>query len=323
MVALLSRLILALCLLSGAAGPAQAAAARLTTQVPGFYRTMVGDFEITALYDGYVDLDQKLLKGATAKEIQSALASMFIYHNKGAQTAVNAYLINTGNNLVLVDSGSAECFGPTLGNIQSNLRAAGYTLAQVDTVLLTHLHPDHACGLLDKDGKIAYPNATVHVARADAEHWLNEATAAHAPADKQAFFKMARDAVKPYQTAGRFKTFEGATELLSGVRSLTTVGHTPGHSSFVFSSKGQKLLVWGDIVHSHAIQFRRPEVAIEFDSDSQRAIATRRQLFRDLASDKGWVAGAHLPFPGIGHIAPDGKAYRWVPIEFGPLRTDR
>ena len=293
-------------------------------QVPGFYRMALGDFEITALYDGYIDLDNhKILSGASAEDIQSLLARMFLAGTPSVQTAVNAYLVHTGSNLVLVDAGTAKAFGPTLGYIVDNIRAAGYDPAQVDTVLLTHLHPDHANGLLTADGKAAFPNAEVRVDKADADFWLSEEVAAKAPADAQPFFTMARGAVAPYAAAGKLKPYMLGDALLPGVTSIAARGHTPGHSGYLFSSKDQNILVWGDIVHSHAVQFARPEVAIEFDTDKEQAVATRKALFADAAARKLWVAGAHLPFPGIGHVRAEPNGYAWVPAEYGPIRTDR
>ncbi|MEY2893796.1 MAG: hypothetical protein RJA98_3704 [Pseudomonadota bacterium] len=306
------------------APPALAAApTAVTSQVPGYFRQGLGDFQITALYDGYVDLAPQLLKGMAPEQIQTLLARMFIANSKGTQTAVNAYLVHTGSNLVLIDAGAAQCFGPTLGQIQANIRAAGYTPEQVDTVLLTHLHPDHLCGLLDAKGQPAFPNATVHAAANEAAFWLDPKIAAAAPEGNQPFFKMARDSVAPYQAAQRFKTYAPGDALVPGISVLPSPGHTPGHSSYVLSSKGQNALIWGDIVHSHAVQFAHPEVAIEFDTDPAQAIATRRGLFERAASEGWWIGGAHLPFPGLGHVRKDPAGYAWVPIEFGPLRSDR
>jgi len=314
-------------LLAGVALPAAdalAAPPSLTTQVPGFYRSTVGDFDVTALYDGFVDLPAALLKGMQAKEIQELLARMFVQSAPAVQTAVNAFLIHTGEHLVLVDSGAAQCFGPTLGQILGNLRAAGYQPQDVDTVLLTHLHPDHLCGLLDDKGQPAFPNATVLAAQADADFWLSEKTAQAAPQGMQGMFAMARKSAAPYQAAGRFKTFaDGQQQLLPGISAVSSRGHTPGHTSYMVSSKGRELLVWGDIVHSHAVQFTHPEVSIEFDTDQKQAIATRKTLFQQ-AAKQGWmIAGAHLPFPGLGHIRQDSHGYAWVPTEFGPVRNER
>lgn len=298
--------------------------ASITAQVPGYYRTTVGDFDVTALYDGFAELPAALLKGMQAKEVQDLLARMFVQSAPAVQTAVNAYLIHTGEHLVLVDTGAAQCFGPTLGQTLAHLRAAGYQPQDVDTVLLTHLHPDHLCGLLDAQGQRAFPNATVLAAQADADFWLNEKTAQAAPQAMQGMFAMARQSAAPYQTAGRFKTFaDGQQHLLPGISALPSRGHTPGHTSYKVSSKGRDLLVWGDIVHSHAVQFAHPEVSIEFDTDPKQAIATRKALFQQVAQQGWMIAGAHLPFPGLGHIRQDAKGYAWVPVEFGPVRNER
>jgi glyoxylase-like metal-dependent hydrolase (beta-lactamase superfamily II) len=300
-----------------------AAPAQVKTQAPGFYRMMIGQLEITALYDGYVDLSPKLLRNTSAKEVQTLLARMFVSSTPGVQTAVNAYLVHTGTNLILVDAGAgSSCFGPALGRIGENLRAAGYEPAQVDTVLLTHLHGDHACGLVD-NGKPLFPNATLHVSQAEADFWLSEAQAQRAPEGARPFYEMARNAVAPYRDANRYRTYRTGDELVPGVVAVDAAGHTPGHTGYLFKSGSDSLLVWGDIVHSHAVQFRRPDVALEFDVDTRQAVRTRKRLFADAARSRLWVAGAHLPFPGIGHVRADAKGYAWVPVEYGPIRTDR
>ncbi|MDR2872764.1 MAG: MBL fold metallo-hydrolase [Xanthomonadaceae bacterium] len=292
---------------------------QVQVQVPGYYRMKLAELEVTALYDGYTMIDRNLLKGASEKDIQSLLARMFISDKNGIQTAVNAYLINTGNHLVLIDTGTAQCFGPTLGNIVANIEAAGYRPEQIDTVLLTHLHPDHACGLLKYDGSMAFPNAMLKVAQAEAEYWLSEATATQAPAEAQGVFKMARDAVAPYIAANRYSTYGSEETLLPGMKTIASHGHTPGHVSYLFESQEGSLLVWGDIVHNHAVQLPYPDVSIEYDSDQPQAIATRKRLLADAAESKLWIAGAHLPFPGLGHIHKEAEGYRWVPLEYAPV----
>ena len=294
-----------------------APADRQPHQVPGYYRMNLGEFEITALYDGFTQLDPTWLSGISADSIQSLLVKMFIDSNKHIQTAVNGYLINTGERLVLVDVGSALCFGPTLGKMRHNLEASGYKVEQVDTVLLTHLHPDHACGLTNSDGTPTYPNARVHVPRQEAEFWLDQ-DIAPMPESNQAFFLMARAAVAPY-TQKRLQRYEAEAALLPGVESVPAYGHTPGHSAYLFTSGGERLMVWGDLVHNHAIQFARPEVVIEFDVDSAQARSSRQSILAHAAKESFWVAGAHLPFPGLGRVRAEGDTYAWVPIEFGPV----
>ena len=312
-------LVLAAASFMGFAPLAQAEAPRLLTQVPGYYRTQLGQFEITALFEGAIELDTKLLRNASAIDLQRLLSRMFVGNPK-MQTAVNAYLINTGSNLVLVDAGAAKLFGPSLGHVLQNMKAAGYEPSQVDTVVITHLHGDHVGGLNDAGGQPVFPKAQVFVAQADNDFWLSQKIADAAPAEVQPFFKMARDSAAPYLAAGQWKTFTEGSVLVPGIQAVTAHGHTPGHTAYAVESAGQKLLIWGDLVHAHAVQFARPGVSIEFDIDQKQAIATRRSILRAMAAGKSLVAGMHLPFPGIGHVRADGKdRYSWVPIEFAPL----
>ena len=302
------------------ASPAFAEAPPVTTQVPGYYRMALGELEITALYDGYIDLDTKILSNASPAEVQRLLTRMFLAGQK-VQTAVNAFLINAGGKLILVDTGAAKAFGPTLGFIGANLKAAGYSPEQVDVVLLTHLHADHAAGLLNAEGKPLFPNAEVRVTQADSDFWLSEEIAAKAPEGFRPFFQMARPAATPYQAAGKWKTFSGEAELAPGIHAVDAHGHTPGHTAYLIESKGERLLIVGDAVHSHAVQFARPEVAIEFDSDKKQAVIARKKLFAFAAREKLAVASMHLPFPGIGHVRTESKGYAWVPVEFSPIRS--
>jgi glyoxylase-like metal-dependent hydrolase (beta-lactamase superfamily II) len=315
------RLILSIAAITllGLAPIARAEAPKVLTQVPGYYRMMLGQFEVTALFDGALELDTKLLHNATPTDLNKLLARMFV-NNPKMQTAVNAYLINTGSNLVLVDAGAAKLFGPSLGFIMQNMKASGYEPAQVDTVVITHLHPDHFGGVADADGKPVFPKARIMVAKEDNDYWLSLKVAEEAPAKYQPFFKMARDTAAPYQQAGQWQTFTVGSVLVPGIKAVKANGHTPGHTAFAVESEGQKLLIWGDLVHAHAVQFARPDVSFEYDVDQEQAVATRKSIFKTMAITKTLVAGMHLPFPGIGHVRWDGKgSYSWVPIEFTPL----
>ena len=172
---------------------------------------------------------------------------------------------------------------------------------------------------IDAAGQPLFPNAEIRVAQTEADFWLSEANAAKAPEGFKPFFEIARKSVAPYQAAGKFKPFTGEVDL-GGIKAVASNGHTPGHTSYLVESAGQRLLILGDAVHSHAVQFARPEVAIEFDSDKKAAVTARKKLFAWAAKDKLLISGMHLPFPGIGHVRAEGKGFAWVPVEYGPLR---
>lgn len=296
-----------------AAAGVQAAAPQVKTQAPGYYRLMLGDFEITALSDGTIDLPvDKLMDKAKPGTVVKALQKNYL--KPPVETSINAYLINTGTKLVLIDTGANGAFGPTTGKLLANLKAAGYQPEQVDEVYITHLHPDHAMGLV-QDGKAVFPNAVVRMDQHDADFWLNADNAAKDPAHKD-FFGAAATALKPYQDAGKLKPFSGETELIPGIRTHAAYGHTPGHTVYMVESQGQKLAVWGDLMHVASVQFPDPSVTISFDTDSKQAMPQRQKAYADAAKNGYWVAIAHVSFPGLGHVAADGKGYRWVPANY-------
>jgi glyoxylase-like metal-dependent hydrolase (beta-lactamase superfamily II) len=298
---------------------ARAEAPKVETQVPGYYRIQLGQFEITALYDGALELDTNLLKDVSQADLQRLLSRMFVGNPK-MQTAVNAYLINTGSHLVLVDTGAAKLFGPSLGYVLQNMKASGYEASQVDTVVITHLHGDHMGGLNDAGGQPLFPKAKILVSEADNDFWLSQKVADGAPPELQPFFKTARDSAAPYLKSGQWHTFTDGSVLVPGVQAVKANGHTPGHTAFAVESKGQKLLIWGDLVHAHAVQFAKPGVSFEYDIDRKQAVITRLSIMKAMADSKSMVAGMHLPFPGLGHVREDGKdSYSWVSIEFAPL----
>ena len=302
----------------GAVGTAHAAAPMVKTSAPGYYRMMLGDFEVTALSDGTVNLPvSMLLTNTTPAKVNKALAKSYL--SSPLETSVNAYLVNTGSKLILIDTGAAALFGPTLGNMLTNLKAAGYQPDQVDEVYITHLHPDHVGGLMAGD-KMAFPNATVRADKRDVDFWLSQSNLDKAPTDSKGFYQGAMASINPYVKASRFQAFEGNTELVPGIKATATYGHTAGHSSYLIESKGEKMMVWGDLIHVAAVQFDNPDVTIGFDSQAKAAAAQRKAAYADAAKNGYVVAATHIAFPGLGRVRANGKAFTWVPLNYGVVR---
>ena len=279
----------------------------------GYVRMMLGDAEVTALSDGTVALGANILTGTTPKHVDELLKQA---HQTGPlHTSVNAFLIRTGDKLVLVDAGAGSFFGPSLNKLQASMKAAGYTPDQVTDILITHLHADHVGGLVNGE-TIQFPNAVVHADRAELDYWLDTGKADAAPKEAQGFFKMAQAALMPYVKASKVKPFEGATDIVPGIRTQPTHGHTPGHSFYVLESKGQKMVFWGDLMHFEEVQFPEPAITVAFDVDSKAAKAQRLVAFADAAKQGYLVAPAHVTFPGIGHLRKQGAGYVWLPVRY-------
>jgi glyoxylase-like metal-dependent hydrolase (beta-lactamase superfamily II) len=200
--------------------------------------------------------------------------------------------------------------------VEANLHSAGYSPEQVDLVLITHLHSDHIGGLSTRDGKRVFPNADVYVAKAENDFWLSSEIAAKAPKEAQEFFQAAQGISAPYIKAGKWHTFSGSDEIAGGIKTVPLPGHTPGHTGYEFSSQGQKILFWGDIIHALNAQLKHPEVSVVFDIDRAAAVATRENLLPVLAEEGTLIAGPHLPFPGLGRLQRDGNPYSWAPVGF-------
>lgn len=298
--------------------PAFAAAPMVKTPAPGFYRFMLGDFEVTALSDGTVDLPlDNVLMAMSKPQIDSALAASYL--KTPLETSDNTFLINTGGKLVLIDTGAGGLFGPTLGKLIANLKAAGYAPEQIDEIYITHMHADHVGGLA-ANGQRAFPNALVRAQKAEADYWLSKDAMAKAGATNQDGFRNAMATVNPYVDAGKFKAFEGDVELVPGVRSHAGKGHTPGHSTYVVESRGQRLVLLGDLIHVAAVQFANPSVTVSYDRSPLVAEAERKAQFAEAAKNGELLGGAHLAFPGVGHVRANGKGYDWIPVNYTQMR---
>lgn len=292
---------------------AHAAAPQVKTQSPGWYRLMVGSAEVTALSDGTVDLPVDKLLHAPAARISNGLKKHF--QTAPLETSVNGFLIHTGDRLVLVDVGAGALFGPTLGKLVAQIKAAGYQPEQIDDILITHMHPDHVGGMA-VDGQRVFPRATVHADKQEADFWLSEDKLNAAPAEMKGFFQGAMASLIPYVKADRFKPFDKDGEVVPGIRSQATHGHTAGHTAYVLESQGQRLVLIGDLIHVASVQLDSPEVTIQFDTDQPKAAKARASTFAQLDKDGSLVAASHLSFPGLGHLRKAGKGWVWLPVDY-------
>jgi glyoxylase-like metal-dependent hydrolase (beta-lactamase superfamily II) len=297
---------------------AHAAAPQVRTQAPGFYRVLLGDVEITAVSDGTVDTPlDTLLTNTSAAHVKDVLA----FHHLGTQveTSINAFLVNTGKQLVLIDTGAGASFGTHGGHLADSIRAAGYRPEDVDVVLLTHIHGDHSNGLTIA-GRAVFPNAEVVVAKGDADAWLNPANRAKVRPESVHVVDEALAAFAPYRKAGRVRTFDGPGEVVPGIRAVPIPGHTPGHTMYELTAGGKTVRFIGDTVHAKDVQMAEPQITIRFDEDDAAARRQREALFADTAARGTIVAAPHTPFPGFGYIERNGNGYLWAPLNYSSLR---
>lgn len=299
-------------------GSVNAASPMVKTQAPGYYRMMIGSYELSVISDGTVDMPADKLLSETPNLTVSALHKA--YQDVPVETSVNAYLLNTGSKLILFDTGAGTLFGPTLGKLVENLKAAGYEPSQIDEVYLSHLHPDHSGGLA-LGGKAIFPTATIFVNKAEADFWLNLENKKSASDMSKSFFEGTNQSVQPYIASNRLKTFQVNTEIAPGIKVLDAPGHTPGHVVFDIKSGKDELVLIGDLIHVPAVQLDRSDVTIAFDVDADRARESRIAFFDSISKNGQLVGASHISFPGLGHlIKPSIKTYQWTPVTYQRMK---
>lgn len=281
-----------------------------TQQIPAIYHRRIGDFVVTALSDGILERTHEMMLGVSEAEGRTHLDRAF---RSTFALSVNAFVVRGKGKLILIETGSGNYFGDVAGHLLANLKHAGIDPAKIETILLTHMHPDHSAGLTDlATGQANYPNAELVCHENEPKHWLcdDAAMAAGTERQKKLMFQQARDQTKPYLK--RMRTFTSG-EVMPGITAIPALGHTPGHTAYLIESNGERLMIWGDTVHIPEVQVPRPEISMVVDTDPQAAAASRRRMFDMVASERLLVTGMHLHFPGFGHVARDGASYAFVP----------
>ncbi len=281
---------------------------RPSHQVPGIHHKKVGDMLVTALNDGMFEGSFAMLEGFDTGSAEALHRERF--RAVPPRLAVNSFLIQTDDRTILVDSGCGGVFGPDMGKLAGNLAALGIKPGDVDTILCTHLHPDHIGGIVDGAGKAVFPHAELVVHADDHRFWGDDATLAGATTDDmKGYVALARTAIAAYGDRTKLLT---AGDALSGISIVPEPGHTPGHSGWLIASGDASLLIWGDIVHMPGVQFAHPEAGMGFDVDANLARSTRRRIMDMAATDRVTVAGMHLDFPCFGHVAKASEGYAFV-----------
>jgi glyoxylase-like metal-dependent hydrolase (beta-lactamase superfamily II) len=279
------------------------------------YRLPLGRLEIIALSDGTVPQDlHQLLTHTTVATVDGLLSGSFL--SNPVEASINAYLIRDGARRILVDTGSGQLFGPGYGGkLVDSLASVATKPEDITDILITHVHTDHTGGLV-ADGRMTFPNATVHVGKPDLDFFLDPSNAAKTGYDKH-YFDEAAKTIGIYDKAGKVQPFNDGATILPGIVATIHPGHTPGSAFYTVTSESRSIVFVGDIVHVAAVQFPDPKITIVYDVDAATAASVRENAFSHFAHDRQLIAAPHLPFPGIGHVSANGHgAFSWFPVEY-------
>jgi glyoxylase-like metal-dependent hydrolase (beta-lactamase superfamily II) len=268
-----------------------------------------GSYTVTTLLDGVFEAPSDVLFHAAGNEARRRLIEKRA--GRGIKIDVNCFVLHGPDGITLIDAGAADAFGPALGKARMALQQAGIRPEQIDRVLLTHIHGDHALGLLDGTAPWA-PRAELLVPEVDLAFFTDPAARSAQPEAKRGPFDIAAKLVGAY--AGRLRALpNGEVPGLPGIEALPLPGHTPGHTGYLLRDTKDSLLIWGDTLHLQDEQTAEPEIELIFDTDQALALRTRRALLEQLAKE-GWVAtGSHIT--GFGRVQRAGNAFSFEPVE--------
>jgi glyoxylase-like metal-dependent hydrolase (beta-lactamase superfamily II) len=296
----------------------QAAAPAAKAQGPGVYRYALGGYQLTALYDGIWNLpiDGAFVRNASGAAVNKALAAAFLTPNV-LPISFTALLVNTGAKLVLIDTGTAGQITDSAGFMNANLAAAGVSPNAIDTVVISHFHPDHIDGIKTKDGEKVFANAEILVSEPEWKFWMDDGHMSRATGAVHRYFLNARRIFK--DIAKEVRPFKPGAEVVPGIVSVPAFGHTPAHAAFAIHSGGKSMLAMSDTAREPWLFVRHPEWQPTYDMDGPLAVKTRKAMLDRAATDRMLVEAYHFPFPACGHIAKRGAGYELVPAMWQPL----
>jgi glyoxylase-like metal-dependent hydrolase (beta-lactamase superfamily II) len=279
----------------------------------GFYKYKVGSIEVTAVYDGIwrKPHDPAFIKGVSVDETKAALAKAGLI-TEFMPIPLTVVVLKIGDRHIMVDAGSGVGqWQANATHLPANMKAAGIDRGQIDTILVSHFHPDHVWGLMEMDTNAAvFPNAELVVNSVEYKWWTEPGRVEKLAAGRKPAGKRIADV---FPTWKNWKLVESGAEVAPGVQILEAFGHTPGHSAFLVTSGKDRLMVSNDTMYVPALLAPHPEWQGSYDQDGPMAIAARRKIVDRVIADNMMVCGAHFPFPGKGSFAKDGNAYAFMP----------
>jgi len=293
----------------------QARAPVSKSQVPGYYRFSLGQFQLTVVSDGTIAFPAEALWPEASKADRDAVLASDFQPTDKSTLHVNVLAVNAGDRLVLIDAGSRGKMQPTAGRLLQNLAAAEIKPEEVDTILVTHAHPDHLWGVANaSDTERTFPHAEYVIGEAELNFWMQP----QHPLESHAVWgDIYRQNMKTLAAINdRIRTVKPEGEVVSGITAIATPGHTPGHTSVQIASGSSQLLCTADVVGHRAVGFQYPDWRGGFDLDLDQGAKTRRAFLDRCASEKVMVSSYHLPFPGIGHVVRTGTAFSWLPSDW-------
>lgn len=291
----------------------RAAAPKLGPQRPTVYRFGLGDFEVTTILDGAVQLNGPqpiFAANAPAEEVARLAAENFLPVGR-MEIPFTVTVVNTGDRVILFDSGNGVARRPRAGRLLELLGAAGLEPGQVDVVALTHFHPDHVGGLMEGAGP-AFPNASYVIGEAEYEFWSDEDLLFDDRLTSNA--SLVQENVVPLAPKATF--VKDGAGVAPGITALASPGHTPGHTSYHVESAGQRLVVLGDVCNHYVMSLQRPDWHVAVDMDKERAVASRKSVLGMIAADRIPFVGYHMPPPAVGYLETKGPGFRFVPVSY-------